>query len=260
MNQLDREKTEFVTDVALGAWMAVFPGQAKTFENDPVARTYSVELGMDASGVEPNTSLVQALSYVAQAYDPQAWKRHVFGTAGKIKMLHETRRDIAKYPYYQGKYIVSINLKVSPKSVGMENVNLADPAQRQRYEQAVNSRAPGVWAFAKTLGAAAVPRIEALNEERRLRGETPYREADYDRALIPLSPHEVWPGCFVRVSGRAYWSPKNANKLNLALSKVLFVRTGPRLVAGESSPDQDFGEFAPSEELAPAGNLFSGVI
>lgn len=248
VKQPERQELEFILPEGILNFMLLFPGQAED-SYTPGNKCYKVEWSGD---IGPNESVVQAITKVAQANDPANWQRHIFGANGKLKKLEEMpKRDPAKYPYAAGKYVIGLSMVVSPANVGMKDANLADPAQRARYEQAIVARAPGVVRFPNLAVQADIDRVIALSNERITQGLPGIPEADYYKTLIPVLPHEVWPGCIGRVLGRAYW---NANgkpaTVGLALERVLLVRQGERLVA-QSNPDSAFAAFAPPAELAP---------
>lgn len=248
MIKIPREETEFVTGVGVGAFMSLFPGQAQD-SFTPGSKAYKVEIGLPPEAVTSDSAVVKAITTVAKAHDPENWERHIWGVAGKLKKLEETKRTSSKYPYYVGKYILSLSSVHSPSSCGMKDINLADPEMKRKYDQAIAARAPGVMRFA--ILPQDIPRIETENQKKINLGQTPYKESEYHKALITLSPHEVWDGCFIRVSGRAYWSVNaKPQTVQIALSQVLLVKTGEALF-GEASPDETFGAFAPSEDFAP---------
>ena len=248
--KLPREQTEFVTEEGLLSFLFLFPGKAQD-SYTAGSKAYKAEIGIHPNSVGPDSPLVKAVTLVAQTFDPQNWSQHVFGPKGRIRLLEQTDRQQSKYPYYQGKYVLTFSAVYNVNTLGMKDANLADPAQRMKFDQALNAKAPGATRFANPANPADIAKIEQINLERVQGGILPYKEADYHKVLLPLAAHEIWAGCYGRIAGRAYWNPNGKPAtVNLALSHVLLTRTGERIV-GENSPDAAFGAFAPSTELAP---------
>lgn len=258
--KLDKDKTDFVTDVGIGSFIFAMPGQAKPNQNNAASMTYSIELSGDICN--PGSQLVQAVSYVAQMCDPLAnqinpatgrpmWERHVYGPTGKLKRLEEHMgRDLSKYQYAAGKYVVNFYKNVSMKQCGMGNADINDPATKAKFIQAVAGFAPKVVKYANPLNPADVQRILEMNQDRQLKGLPPILEHEYHKTRIPVLPHEIWPGCNVRVVGHAYWEGTFKKTVSLALDMILLVSEGPRLAAIERSEDC-LDAFAPAADLAP---------
>lgn len=265
--KLPREQTEFVTAEGIGSFPVLYPGQAQpSAKSEKGAMSYKLELILSsiATAASPSDdgSLYMATARVAHHYDPANWERHCFGPLGRFPTLEERiaqtgKRKAEDYKYAQGKHLVTISTVFYPDSygIGMKDANLNDPAVKQKYMDAVSARAPGVRKYCNPNNPADVAVLVAENEKRRLNGVAPILEADFWKTTIPVPAHEFWPGCFVRVSGSAYWSPVHKTVL-LGLTHVLMTRQGERLVA-ERSPDAAFAGFAPPSEMAPPAPAFN---
>lgn len=256
MIKIPREQTEFVTGEGILGFPALFPGQAVDSQT-PGSKSYKLEWSGD---IQPNEPIVKAVSTVAQAHDPANWQHYVFGPVGRLRKLEEMAatipgsgkgRDISKYPYAAGKYVLGFSKTISLKFLKMEGVDLSDGAKRSLYNAAIDANAPPVRKYCNTTNPFDVQQVEAMNLDRRSKGQPAIPESDYYKTLIPVRPDEIWAGCIVRVLGRAFWSQTPRGKeVLLGLESVLLVRQGERLV-GEVSPDRAFGAFAPPSELAP---------
>jgi hypothetical protein len=249
MIKLSREETTFVTGEGILSFPALHPGEAQDSEVSPGSKVYKCEL------VTPTVDEVaKAVTLVAQTNDKDNWQKYVFGPQGRLRKLEEMPgRDPSKYPYATGKYMISFSKTISLKFLNIEGANLTDPVQRAKYDAAVASHAPKVKKFANPNNPADMAKIQAVVQEKSLRGLSVPKENEYFKMLIDVEPHEMWPGCIVKVHGRAYWQhlKKTGGRVLLGLESVLFVREGERLV-GESNPDEVFAPFAPSTELAPS--------
>lgn len=256
MIKLPREKTSFVTPEGILGFPALYPGQAVD-SNTPGSKAYKAEWSGD---VLPTDPLAQAITFVAQSMDASNWERYVFGTSGRLRKLEEMpKRDPSKYPYAQGKIVVNFSKIVSLKFLNMEGANLADPETRRKYDQGINAQAPGAHKYANPNLPGDLQKIEEKNADLIARGLTPIKEADYFKTIIPVASHEIWPGCYVRISGNAYWTEGTSlgKAVLVNFSNVLLTRTGERLVS-EASADRDFGAFAPTSELAPPAPVAAG--
>lgn len=262
--KLERAQTEFVTPEGLLSFCYLFAGQAQpSFSAGSFA--YKTEIGWDPKQILPNDPMVAAISLVAQTFDQSVismpdgtktpgWHRHIYGRDGKLRFLHETKRDASKYPYYEGKLFTGFSAVWNAKSLKMpDNFDLSQPENRNKFDMALNAQAPGAYRFANPNNQMDLTLIEAENNKRLFQGLPAHKESDYAKVLLPVAPHEIWPGCYGRVSGRAYWSANGKPPtVGLALTHVLLTRQGDRIVGGESSPDSSFSAFAPSTDLAPA--------
>jgi hypothetical protein len=252
MIKLDREETSFVTPEGILSFPALHPGEAQDVEVSPGSKSYKCELIVPTITV--NDQITKAVALVAQTNDKVNWQKYVFGTQGRLRKLEEMPgRDHSLYPYAVGKFVLGFSKIISLKFLKMEGTALTDPAQRVKYDAAVAAHAPKVKKFANPNNPADMAKIEAIVQEKSLRGLTVPKENEYFKMLIDVEPHEMWAGCIVKVHGRAYWNDnkKTGGRVLLGLESVLFVREGDRLV-GESNPDEVFAPFAPSEELAPS--------
>lgn len=267
--KIPREQTEFVTEEGILSFPFLFAGQAQPNQNNA---NMSYKCEFVTANVAPDSPIARAVAVVAQTMEGNAtenvpvgmnpdgtfvfaprprWQRHLYGPHGRFKKLEEMdKRDHSKYPYAQGKYVLSFSKIISPTFLNMKDANLADPSIRQKYDMAVAAHAPGVKRFANPNNPADILAIEELNRTRMAGGLQPYKEADYYKVRLDVQPHEVWPGCIVRIAGRAYWEGKQHKTVLLALESVLLVRTGDRLV-GERDAGAAFEAFAPAAELAP---------
>lgn len=252
--KIPRELTTFVTPEGIGSFLSLFPGQAQDSFNSG-SKAYRIEMGFDAAlldadrqrilqGGEAQEPMIKAVALVAKTFDPADWMRHVFGPFGRFRKLAETQRDSRKYSYYADKYIATFSQVHSLRTLGMKDANLAEPGRRQQFEQALAARAPGVRRLANPNSPQDVQRIQELNKERALTGAPAVPETDYGRTLIAALPYEVWPGCYFRVYGRAYWNAfAKPATVHLALMGVLMTRQGDRLV-GDDNPDAALADVA----------------
>lgn len=245
--KLPREQCEFVLEEGIGAFLFLMPGQAQD-SHKPGSKAYKLEWSGD---LFQNSAVVRAVTVVAQYHDPANWQQQVFGPNGTLKRLEEMpKRDKTKYPYAAGKFVLTLSQVYSPESLlKSKDINLALPADRARWDEALAAVAPGARRFANPADPSDVARIQQMNQVNLMKGLAPILEADYYKTLLPVAPHEIWAGCYVRPCGRAYWSTAR-KAVNLALEHVLMTRQGERIV-GESSPDAAFAAFAPSASLAP---------
>lgn len=268
--KLTREQTSFVTDEGLLSFLFLFPGMAQDSFN-PGSKAYKCEWGGD---VTQNSSIVNAISLVAWANDTSkdyqydsygraiaeipGWHKHVFGRKGRLRMLHETDRQVEKYPYYQGKYVLTLSQTHTAASLlKQKDADVNNPATRANFEMALNAAAPGAYRFPNLGDPMDIQRIHQLNQERMMKQLQPYPEHKFREVMIPLRPDEIWAGCYGRIAGRAYWN-RNAKPatVHLALDFVLMTRQGDRIAGGTASPDERFAEYAPAAELAPPGMAF----
>lgn len=265
--QIPREKCEFVTEEGRLAFIALFPGEARASMSN-ANKSYKAEIWLDPTKLRQDSPMIQAISLVAQTFDQSGnitradgmqapgWSKHLYGPKGKLRYLHETERDSNKYPQYENQLIASFSSTYSLKSLKLEGLDLSSSEGRAKYDMAINSKAPGAYKFANPNVQADLVKVERQNEERKLRGQAYIPEDKYHEVLLPVEPHEIWSGCYGRVSGRAYWSDNGLRPgVNLSFSHVLLTRTGERLYAGEASPDAAFSGFAPSADLAPGGAM-----
>lgn len=275
--KIDRKLTEFVTPEGLLTFPFLFPGQAqKSFREGSFS--YKVEW---VGTVQPTDQVAQVASLVAQANDqavvqkilnnvPQFdmygqpimepnWPKHIFGAKGKIKMLHETDRDQSKYPYAQGKHILTIssvhdaeNMKLCARD---EVYDMTDPEKRENFQKALQSHAPRAYKFCEPGNQADLHWVAEENKRRAFSNKAPQiTEDQISNTLRDLMPHEIWSGCYGRVMGQVYWS-RNAKPttIGFSLTHVLLTRTGERLAVSATAPDVAFRAFAPAAELAPPG-------
>lgn len=248
--KIDRKLSSFVLPEGILSFIFAFPGQAQDcFGN----KAYQIEWSGD---IPQNHEVVRAASYVAQLFDAANWTRHVFGPMGRIQKLEEkTKRDASKYQYAAGKYIINASKVCSLKSLKLGDLNLALPEHRARYDTALNAAAPLVYRFVNLSDPADIARIEQMQQDMIRRGvPVPANPPQ----MIPLMPHEVWPGCYGSVSGYFYWNENGKPAtLGIGLNHILMTRQGERII-GESSPDSAFAEFAPAAELAPSAPAAAG--
>lgn len=243
--QPDRNKCQFVTDVALCNFPTVLPGQAQTSRDNNTTKIYGIELYLP----EIKGSLLDAMTYVAGFYDKA--RSPMIHVANKIKKLEEMpTRDPAKYPYAQGMYVVNIRKNVSLKMLKMDGANLNDPATRALYETRVNEQAPNVVRLANLEDPGDLARIDQVNQQRALLKLQPLTPTN-GRLWLPCTAQEIWGGCKVRVAGRVFWEGQYKKTIALALEQVMLVAQGDKLQAGEANPEDLFGGFAPAEALAP---------
>ncbi len=255
-NKPEKEKCNFVTEPGMISFPVLFPGQAEDSQKAG-SKAYKCEFVTDNPGQE----LVNAISHVAQFYDSSAinphtgapyWHRHVYGPMGRLKRLEEyPRRKPETYPYAVGKFVIGVSKVVSLKGLKMEGANLADPTVRAEYDRRVASSAPQVVKFMSAHDPADLQWIAEENQRRAFANMPPIHESQIAQTTRPCRPDEIWAGCKVRISGRAYWDDNVHKTVLLALEKVLLVSHGERLVGGEIPPDQVFGAFAPAADLAP---------
>jgi hypothetical protein len=260
----EKEKCNFVTEVGMISFPALFPGQAEDSQRAG-SKAYKCEFITD----DPGQSLINAVSYVAAFYDsaqinPQTgaphWHRHVFGPLGRLKKLEEyPRRNPAVYSYAINKYVIGVSKVVSLKGLKMEGANLSDPLVRNEYDRRVGAAAPKVSKFLSLHDPADIAWVAEENQRRQFANMAPLTEADIPRTTRPCRPDEIWPGCKVRIYGRAYWDANVHKTVLLALEQVLLIAQGDRLVGGEQSPDDVFGAFAPAADLAPGYAPVTGL-
>jgi hypothetical protein len=252
-----RQQTEFVSPEMILSFPNLEQAKAITTA-DPTAKQggYSFKCeGVTATVPTdgPGSDMYKATALVAWHEDPDNYAVHLFGRDGRFPRLNKLempKRDPAVYPYAIEKHMITFSTVYYPDSFNMADVNLSDPVARKAYDQAVAAKAPGVVKFCDPSNPAEVARVEEENQRRRLQGLPTIPESEYGSKIIRMLPGEYWPGCIVKIAGSAYWS-KRLKTVLLSLDKVLFVRTGDRLVAGERSPDEVFKGFAPPASLAP---------
>jgi len=265
--QIPREKVEFITGEGMLNFINAHAGTAQPSFN-PGSYAYKVEMVMTPAELAhaDNQAMLTATSLVASTYDTSptqqdqfgqyisGWQKHIYGSKGKFPLLEQTDRELAKYPYAQGKHVFGFSQVWNPKTLGFTDpsFNLSIPDNRTRFDMALAAKAPGVHRFADLNNQEDINKIYEINQMRQAKGLPVHSEANFGSVLIPVASHEVWSGCFGRVSGRAYWSTAGKNKVNFALSHILLTRQGERVGgSGESSPDAAFGAFAPPASLAP---------
>jgi len=154
---IPREQTEFVTPEGVLSFLYLFPGQALD-SFTPGTKAYKAEIGINYADMQNDpegAKMLSVLSLVASTNDtstfkdPQTgaveigWHKHIYGQQGKIRKLQETTRDRAKYPYYEGKYILSFSSIQTPSYLVGKDADLTDGAVRSQYNQALNAAAPG---------------------------------------------------------------------------------------------------------------------
>ncbi len=248
---IPREELEFITDEVLITFPHVFPGNTKRNEKSG-NHSYTLEAVHEPT-LTWETPMVKAVRRVAEEFDKQNWQRHVFGQIGVFKRLEDMpKRNASKYPYAQGKFILNFSRVVSLAFLKMKDANLADPAQRAAFEAALAREAPRVVRFANPNDPNDIAQISAMNQELALKGLPQIPAEKIRMTLLPVASHELWSGCYGRIHGRAYWA-NNAMPATVCLSleMILLTRQGERLGAAPASPDDVFGEFAPTAELAP---------
>jgi|SRR6185437_312609 len=257
----DRQKLSFYQTGML-SFPALFPGQAEDSQQAG-SKAYKLELVFDT----PDQSLVNALAYCAQFHDfdqrinPRTgrpmWERHIYGAEGRLKKLEEyPKRKPETYPYAVNKYVVGISKVVSLKGLKMEGANLTDPLVRAEYDRKVAQAAPKVSKFLNPHDPADEQWVGEENQRRQFANMPPIMPEQMHLHTRPVRSDEVWAGWTVKVFGRVYWDAKTHKTGLLALEQVLCVAPGDRLVAGEASPDDVFGSFAPTADLAPAPQPF----
>ncbi len=249
--KLPNDQVEFVLQDGTINFLKLFAGQARA-SKDAIHKSYGLEW---SGNIAPDSPIVRAVTNVAKHYDKANWDRHIWAPFGALLRLEEkcaaTGRDISKYPYAHGMYVIGINKVVSRKMAGLdENANLSDPLLREKYDRYVDSVPPKVSRFADPNNPFDVQAIEGENRKRVLANLTPYREADYYKVMLPVKPEEIWGGCIAKVCARAYWL-ETKKQVCFGLEQVLLVRQGPRLQGMDKSPDEVFGAFAPAASLAP---------
>lgn len=246
-NEPDRKDVEFVLPEGILTFMSLFPGQAQDSQTAG-NKTYKCEWG---GPLGQDEAVRRAVWTVAQFHDPNNANEHY---ADAFRTIEQMRgRDRSLYPYYvgTGRIVLGLSMVVSPKSLKLTNLNLTDPADRMKYDTAVNAAAPGAVRFANPSDPADVAILEQMSRDNMLKGVPAIMPADYHRTMIRLQPHEIWPGCFGRVAGRAYWhATRKAVHLSLE-SAVCMTRTGERVGGGAQAPDAIYGAFAPPADLAP---------
>lgn len=258
--KLDRERTQFVSPEMLFNFPCLFPGQAED-SMTAGSKSYKIEGGITPQALQAEPALLQAMSYVAQAHAPNNWEQQVWN---KLPLLHQTKRDASKYPYYEGMHILNASMVLSLASLKMKDINLAIPEHRMRYDEAIAAKAPGAVKFCNPNNPADLAKIEQMNRDRALAGLTIIPESEYHKTTIKLAPHEIWSGCKGRLFGRIYWGVnQKPQQLGIAFDLVLLTDdTGPRLAGGAPSADAAFGNFAPAAALAPTapvGFTFPGM-
>lgn len=250
MIKLSREETMFVTPECILSFPALFPGEAQDSEVSAGSKVYKCE-GI-CSKITEDDQIAKVTTLVAKTFDEKNWKKHVFGANGRIRLLEEMPgRDPAKYPYAVGKYVLGFSKTISLKFLNMQDANLADPVQKAKYDAEVNAQAPRIKKFVNPNNPADLSKLREKIEEMALKGKPVPQESEYSKQLIDVEPHEIWPGCIVKIQGHAYWQDNKTNKRVLfGLDNILFVREGERLVA-DTDPDSAFAAFAPDAGLAP---------
>lgn len=250
--KLDREKTSFVSPEMLFNFPCLFPGQAED-SMTAGSKSYKIEGGITPQALQAEPALLQAMSYVAQACSPGNWEQQVWN---KLPMLHQTKRDASKYPYYEGMHILNASLVLSMQSLKMKDLNLAIPEHRMKYDEAIAAKAPGAVKFCNPNNPADLAKIEQMNRDRALQGLTVIPESEYHKTTIKLAAHEIWSGCKGRIFGRIYWGQnQKPQALGIAFDLVLLTDdTGERLAGGAPPAESVFGNFAPAAALAPSAS------
>lgn len=246
-----REQTSFLTGEVLLNFLRVFPSDAKQAK-DSFSHTYKVEIAQTPEVLAANPAMINCISLVAQHYGGANWQKYLYGPLGKLRWLHEAGdRKVEKYPYYNGLLISNFTHVISPKMAGMENENLADPATFSKFKQVVAAKAPSIKRFPNLSNPLDIQRIEDMNRERMQRSAPLIPETDYYKTLLPVSPLEIWDGCYGKISGRAYWLNTETKKtVNLGFDGILLTRTADRIYT-ESSADEAFATCAPAPSMAP---------
>lgn len=253
-----RSDAEFITGEMRVNFLNVFKA-VPSAKSEEGAVSYKFEGYMQDVPKEPvndfeNASLYRAVATVAyyECEDQTKWEKHVWGRKGTFHRLEEMegREDsLAKYQYAAGQFVLTFSNVLYPKTVGMKDIDLKDPAKRKQYDDAVAARAPRILQFCNTSDPSHIERVIQRNQDNMAAGKPLFTEAEYHRVLIPVLPHEIWGGCYVRVSGRAYWSSFFKRPL-LAPEMLQLTRKGDR-IRQEADPDKTFAAFAPSADLAP---------
>ena len=260
--KIDREKSQFVTDVSIVNFAKLFPGQAEESEKKAGSKYYKCEIYSKTL----SKSMIDAFSYIAQIYAPNNWQDHVNAQFKTLEQMCTPvpgqpvpKRQYDKYPYAVGHYVMNFSKSVSLKMLKMEQANLSDPAVRAEYDLKVNQAAPKITRYANINDPADIARIEQLSRDNMLRGVPPIAQADYARVMLPVTSSELWNGCKVRVFGRVYWDEKIHKTCLPALEQIMLVGPGERISGGyEARPEDVFGAFAPAENLAP--DPYAGVV
>lgn len=265
-----RLQCEFVSQTGILSFPALEAGQAKAITGQEGADakqggySYKCELVLDqvstqatwdeaAKRWQGDGGMYKAIELVAWHEDPDNYAMHLFGRDGRFPRLCKEempKRDQSIYPYAINKFMVGFSSVYYPDTVQMGDLDLKIPEKRAEYDRVIASKAPGVVKFCDPRNPIEVARVEQENADRRMKGMPLIPESEYYRTCIRMLPQEYWPGCHVQIAGRAYWSKRKKTVL-IALDRVLFVKTGERLVNGERSPDEVFGAYAPSQEMAP---------
>lgn len=254
-----RDDCEFVSPAGILGFPKLEPGTAKAITSQDAkdkqgGYTYGLELTPDDVPMEgPDSGMYKTVRLIASHEDPARIEMHLFGRDGafpRLNAIEMPKRDLAVYPYAINKHMIGFSNVYYPDTVGMQNLDLSNPEDRKTYDAAIAGKAPGVVKFCDINNPFEVQRVEEKNKALRMAGQPAIPEADYWKTIIRLYPNEYWPGCIVKVAGRAYWSKRHKN-VALAFTHVQFIKEGPRLIGGEKSPDQVFKPCEPSPSMAP---------